>query len=326
MSEIALVSIIVPVYGVESYLQECVDSLLAQTYKSLEIILVDDQSPDRCGKICDYYAQQDPRVKVIHKKNGGAASARNAGLDAATGEYICFVDSDDLVSPNYIQYLLEHLTQENADIAVCGFSQFSKFESQLCEELEPVGKYNRNAYLLQFLKHWTCSLLWNKFYRREVVGDLRMVEGHRIDDEFFTYQVALHANKIVVFDECLYQYRLRASSVMRNVEAHESKIMLDRLEYMQQRYSHIKAQAPELETAFFVDMLDSFTRCWDCCLRFPSIKKRIRTWAKSSFFHIIQAPIPYKKKLVYIYKLFFCAAGNNPLHPQVSNASDDLFA
>ena len=325
MSENALVSIIVPVYGVEDYLAACVDSLLSQTYNRLEIILVDDASPDRCGEICDHYAMQDCRIKVIHKQNGGAASARNAGLDAATGDFICFVDSDDLVSPDYVQHLYDHLMCDGADIAVCGFSQFTRTGSQPCLQTEPVAVYERNEYLLEFLKHWTCSLLWNKIYRAETIGNLRMAEGHRIDDEFFTYQVVLNAKTIVVFEEPLYSYRLRASSVMQNLAAYEEKVMFDRLEYIQQRYAHIKTQAPELECAYFVDMLDSLTRYWGACQHLPNIQKIIVSCVKLKFIHIIQAKIPIKQKLTYLYKLFICSPGSNPLSTGDINVGDDLY-
>lgn len=325
MSESALVSIIVPVYSVEAYLPECIDSLLTQTYTNLEIILVDDESPDRCGEICDSYSQRDSRVKVIHKKNGGAASARNVGIEAAKGDYICFVDSDDVVLPEYIQHLYEHISQCGADIAVCSFVQFSKTKISQHKEMEPAGEYDRNAYLLQFLNSWTCSLLWNKIYRREIIGSLRMEEGHRIDDEFFTYQVVLAAKKVVVFHERLYQYRLRGSSVMRSVETYETCIMLDRIAYMQQRYVHVKAQAPELESVFFLDMLDSFTRYWAGCQNLPQVQHQIRSWANAHRIKILQTGMPAKRKLVYIYKLYCCAAGNCQLFDKNNDSSEELF-
>ena len=119
--EMPLVSVIVPVYKVESYLHRCVDCILAQTYANLEIILVDDGSPDNCGKICDEYAQKDKCIKVIHKKNGGLSDARNAGLDIAMGEYITFVDSDDWIHFQYVEILLNNLTKADVDISTCSF-------------------------------------------------------------------------------------------------------------------------------------------------------------------------------------------------------------
>ena len=326
MSEEARISIIVPVYAVEAYLSECIDSLLNQTYKNLEIILVDDESPDQCGSICDKYAKQDSRIKVIHKSNGGAASARNAGIDAATGNYICFVDSDDIVSPKYVQNLYMAIQQHDADIAVCSFAQFTKNKIHFFVELEPVGCYSRCEYLLQFLKHWSCSLLWNKIYRKEVIGSIRMEEGHRIDDEFFTYQIVLNARKIVVCDELLYQYRLRASSVMRNIQAHEADLMQDRIDFLIQRYTHICNQLPELEQAFFIDMLDTFARYWGSCKHLPQIQHEIRAWAKKHIANMITTSLPFKIKLMYIYRLFFCAPGTGSLFAQEGYNEADLFS
>lgn len=115
-----LVSVIVPVYKVEDYLDKCVKSIVAQTYENLEIILVDDGSPDNCPSMCDSWAQKDSRIKVIHKENGGVSSARNSALDAAAGDYICFVDSDDFIEPNAVGYMLENIG--DADVIQCSFS------------------------------------------------------------------------------------------------------------------------------------------------------------------------------------------------------------
>ena len=121
-----LVSVIVPIYKVEKYLGKCVDSIINQTYKNLEIILVDDGSPDNSGKICDEYAKKDNRIKVIHKENGGLSSARNAGLDVATGEFIAFVDSDDRIHLDFVEKLYRAIKEENADIASCYVESFIK--------------------------------------------------------------------------------------------------------------------------------------------------------------------------------------------------------
>ena len=113
------ISVVVPIYKVESYLKECMDSILAQSYKNLEIIFVDDGSPDNCPQLCDQYAAYDNRVKVIHKVNGGLSDARNAGIGCATGDYITFVDSDDFIKKNMIEYLFNKLHEYDADIAFC---------------------------------------------------------------------------------------------------------------------------------------------------------------------------------------------------------------
>ena len=121
-----LISIIVPVYGVEAYIVECIESLINQSYKNIEILLIDDQSPDKCPEICEKYAEIDKRIKVIHKENGGAGSARNVGLRNYRGEYVCFVDGDDYVDENYIQVLYDAISKNNADIAVIDYEYLYK--------------------------------------------------------------------------------------------------------------------------------------------------------------------------------------------------------
>ena len=155
-----LVSMIIPVYGVEAYLGECLETVLNQTYKNLEIILIDDESPDRCPEICDQYAQKDERIKVIHQKNGGAANARNHGLDMATGEYICFIDSDDKIENNYVEKLLGAIKENKAEVVVCSFKQWYKDKTQDSEGFEN-KEYSSKDYIRKFLSDWTCGLIWN---------------------------------------------------------------------------------------------------------------------------------------------------------------------
>ncbi len=320
-----LVSVIVPVYRVAQYLPECIESVLRQTYRNLELILVDDGSPDRCGEICDAYSARDSRVKVIHKPNGGAASARNAGLDAAQGSYICFVDSDDAVSPDYVSQLMERLISARADIAVCGFHWYTKAGMEPCGECEPPGSYGREDYLRQFLKNWTCALLWNKLFRREVIGALRMEEGHRIDDEFFTYQVVLRAEKIVVFDSMLYQYRLRRSSVMQETASGSAGLLMDRIAYLRQRYEHIRAQAPELENAFFADLLDSYARYRSMCAGIPRARAEIRSWTWRNLGRILGSSLGLKEKLIYLNALILRPAGHQPAEDRILSDADTVF-
>lgn len=309
MESSSLVSIIVPVYNVEAYLPACIDSLLAQTYKNIEIFLVDDGSPDRCPAICDEYAASDLRVRVIHKENGGAASARNVGLDMSKGDYICFVDSDDLVHSDYIEKLISELQAATADIAVCGFTKMTKLDETVCTDREKAGIYTGNEYVEQFLAHWTCSLLWNKIFRRESIGTIYMEEGHCIDDEFFTYQVVLNCKSVVVFDTPLYRYRLRSSSIMKGARENSERIYLDRIDYMQKRYEKVSATVPALQAKFFCDLTDSFVRYWLFCKEMPAAEREIRQWAKHNVFMILKADIVVTQKLSYLYALFLRKAG-----------------
>ena len=272
---VKLVSVILPVYGVEKYLPECVDSLLAQSYQNLEIILVDDASPDGCPAICDSYAAKDRRVRVIHKENGGAASARNAGLDAARGEAVCFVDSDDTVEPQYVELLLDALG--HGDMAMCGF--FLRSRSGSKEEAICPGSYDREGFLRRFLEDWSCSSVCNKIFRRSAIGNLRMAEGHRVDDEFFTYRVALNCRKVTVTDSPLYRYRLRRSSVMQDDGAAKQRMMLDRIAYVTERYETVAAAVPALKKAYFADAAETLARYWLHSLNMPRAQKRLRAWA-----------------------------------------------
>lgn len=312
VDDIKLVSIIVPIYGVEAYLSECVESLLTQTYADLEILLVDDSSPDDCPGICDRYAQQDPRVKVIHKPNGGAASARNAGLEVATGDYICFVDADDVPRKDYVQHLLTAAVETDADIAVCGYYDLTKKGSRIMPTQKP-GLYTQVDYLKLFLTDWSCALLWNKIYRRDVIGSLRMAEGHKIDDEFFTYRIVMNSRKIVVTDIPLYDYRIRRSSVMHDAGVNGQRIMLDRIEYTAIRYKDVAQRYPELEPAFFAAAVDSMTRYWRGSYDMPKAKTRVRSWVNGHIKNLLKSQLSFKMRLVYLYHLYIKKPKGQPV-------------
>ena len=160
------ISVIVPVYNVEKYLSQCADSILSQDYSDLEVIFIDDGSTDASGQICDQYAEKDPRVRVIHQKNGGAAAAKNAGLRMASGKYLSFVDSDDYLEPNVYGGLVRTLLDTGADVVQGSFREIyrNRAEEQRVSE-ETLEGYE---YLLRFPKDFSCALLWNKLYRREL--------------------------------------------------------------------------------------------------------------------------------------------------------------
>ena len=153
------VTIVVPVYNVYDYLRACVDSILNQTYKKYEIILVDDGSPDQSSVLCDEYASSYENISAIHQKNGGAANARNHGLDMATGEYICFIDSDDKIENNYVEKLLGAIKENKAEVVVCSFKQWYKDKTQDSEGFEN-KEYSSKDYIRKFLSDWT-KKLWS---------------------------------------------------------------------------------------------------------------------------------------------------------------------
>ena len=214
--EKGLISIIVPIYNVEKYLKQCLYSVCNQSYKNLEIILVDDGSPDNCGRICDNYAKSDDRIKVIHKENGGLSSARNAGLDVAKGEYISFIDSDDYIALNFIEKLYTLCIKNNADISEC---EFVKFENEINVEKSNVNNYIytpkeilEQMYSEKYLK---TVVVWNKLYKKYIYNDLRFPLGKINEDEFCTYKAIYNCKtKIAVTEEPLYYYRYNKESIM----------------------------------------------------------------------------------------------------------------
>lgn len=211
-----LISVIVPVYNVEPYLKECLDSIINQTYKNLEIILIDDGSLDNCGKICDEYAKKDNRIKVIHKENGGLSSARNAGLDIAEGEYISFIDSDDYVAENFIETLYKLCVENDCDISECDFLKFEN-DVVIQEKITEIQCYTSNEvqhkiYSEEYVK---TIVVWNKLYKKYLYENMRFPLGKINEDEFITYKVLYNCkSNIAVTNEQLYYYRYNAQSIM----------------------------------------------------------------------------------------------------------------
>lgn len=219
-----LVSIIVPVYQVKEYVGECVESLLAQTYTNLEILLVDDGSTDGSGEICDEYACRDNRVRVIHQENQGVSAARNIGLDQATGEYVAFVDSDDAVLPEYIEVLYDLTDRYQADIAACAFVR-GKIEELKCRDAGS-GRRVKEICMTseQMLRQWHGkykkweTIVCNKLYRKGILdgkgstAKVRFLVGRRYEDVLISHLVVANADKIALTPRQLYLYRTRQDS------------------------------------------------------------------------------------------------------------------
>lgn len=249
-----LISVIMPVYNVERYLSQSIESVLNQDYRNLELILIDDGSPDGSGAICDVYAAKDSRVRVIHQENGGAAAAKNAGLKIAAGTYLSFVDSDDYLEPNVYGYMVRTLQEHEADAVQFSFRDVytNREEPQL---LTPCVM-NGSEYLARFAKDWTCPLLWNKLYKRCLFEGVFFEEGHKIDDEYFTYRGFLNPSRVVYDDVIIYNYRKRASSVMSSPKAGEQRI-LDCIDSIAKRREMVVARWPQLRRIFDENYLDA---------------------------------------------------------------------
>ena len=209
------ISIIVPCYNVEQYLSKCIDSILNQTYQNFEVWLVDDGSPDRCGEICDEYAKKDARIKVIHKKNGGLADARNVALDVITGEYVVCVDSDDYISPTHIEGLYHLIEKYGADVSVNTFCPFYEGASP-----NPSPKSAKDWVLdglhateMMFYQEHFDTTAWGKMYKASLFDGIRYPKGLLFEDLPTTYRLLLKANKVVFNDEQSYFYLLRSNSI-----------------------------------------------------------------------------------------------------------------
>lgn len=217
-----LISIIVPVYKVEQFLVNCIDSILAQTYRNIEIVLVDDGSPDTCGEICDEYTRLDSRVQVLHKENGGLSDARNAGLKVANGEYVTFIDSDDVVDTQFVERLYESIKRNNADIAICEYVHVEEDYGEIPSIIIPQineSIYSNDDMLTKLYHHEEHGLefvAWGKLYRKTLFdnNDIKYPVGKIHEDLFTTYKLVYYSNKITYLRENLYCYRNRQGSIM----------------------------------------------------------------------------------------------------------------
>lgn len=291
-----LISIIVPIYNVEAYLKECVDSILNQSYRNLEIILVNDGSPDNCGNICDEYAKLDSRIIVIHKTNGGLSDARNAGLDIANGDYIAFVDSDDVLHPYYINELFDAIG--NADMAFCNFHPFKNDISEIPElDLNTNSTTYSGDFLLANIHVFNVPLLiiaWNKLSKKNIWNGLRFPVARIHEDEFIIHHLLDRCKNIVFLALPLYFYRQRDESIM-NIKQKSIKSLTDRFDaiddrinfFKQKNYSHLIGPAYQLKRSFFLNV---------------DIDNRLNLWKEYTFFSILNDSISFKLKFKLLLK------------------------
>ena len=237
------ISVIVPVFKVEQYLDRCIESIVNQNYDNLEVILVDDGSPDRCPQICDKWALKDTRILVIHKNNGGLSDARNAGLDISTGDYISFIDGDDWILPGMYRAMTDAIENEKADICAC--SILSCYPNK---EIKWGGKSYRagdSREMLDLLYSDSgfpvCAM--NKLYKKELWNNFRFPVGKICEDAFTTYLLIHKADRIVQIAEAYYCYRIRPNSIMTSAFSHKS---MDEEEAWKKNYEFIKVNYPDL--------------------------------------------------------------------------------
>ena len=234
-----LISVIVPVYKVEKYLNQCVESIISQTYENLEIILIDDGSPDTCPAMCDDWVSKDHRIQVIHKKNGGLSDARNVGLTVARGELFCFIDSDDWIEIEFFLSLYNAISENNADIAECATVYETEDGNLLrvrVEAAESLIEY-KEALRRLILEDGVYQTVWNKLYRREIVNGINFEVGKYNEDDFWTYKVLDKARNLATVKAPLYHYLQRSTSIigrgynLRRLDGLEARFQ--RMRYLQ---------------------------------------------------------------------------------------------
>ena len=296
-----LISVIVPVYKVEKYLNRCVDSILNQTYTNLEVILVDDGSPDSCPAICDEYAKKDKRVKVIHKANGGLSDARNKGLDIAEGKYIAFVDSDDWVEDNYVQNMYNAITDNNADMVICNYQKVD--ENNVVFEISTLDKavYNdSNKFDLLFgLNSLPTIVAWNKLYAKHVFDSIRYPYGKINEDEFVVYDVINLCHTIATIPDILHNYFIRQGSIMNTAKPNEK--MLHPLEALKDRLN--KCKNTKYENLATLQYLYCFVYTYAKVYNDKTLRAKVFSLFKQEYY--LTKNLQLKNKLKYLaFRLF----------------------
>lgn len=250
------ISVIIPIYKVEKYLEKCIQSVINQTYTNLQIILVDDGSPDNCGKICDEYSKKDSRIEVIHKANGGISDARNVGISKANGKYITFVDPDDYILKNMYEILYENLIKNNADISICKYKYIKETEKiDYKLDTNNVVVMNKMQAMKELLINKTITNhLWNKLYKKETFDNIQFPTGKKYEDLYVMYLLFEKSSKIVYQDTTKYIYINREQSILHNKNPN---MIQDYINCINNRYMYLSNKYEELEKELNYNLLFS---------------------------------------------------------------------
>lgn len=221
-----LISVVIPVYNVENYLSRCIESVLGQTYKNFELILIDDGSKDNCGKICDKYQKEDSRIIVIHKENGGLSDARNCGVSESKGKYITFIDSDDYVERDYLEVLYNAIIMEDSDISICSYQAVYE-NGKILKQKENFKRILSSKEALEEILYQTNFNVsaWAKLYKANLFEDIKYPKGKIFEDAFTTYKLIEKSKKISVNLKICYNYMIRGNSIL-TTSFNKKKIML----------------------------------------------------------------------------------------------------
>lgn len=270
-----LISVILPIYKVEKYLKKCIESILTQTYKNLDIILVDDGSPDKCGEIIEEFRKKDKRIRTIHQNNGGLSAARNNGIKIANGKYIVCIDSDDWIEKDMIEVLYKNIVNTNSDISICEFIEEDEYGKILSNK-----KYNNE--IIEFSSIEALRSLikqdiltnhaWNKLYKKNLFDEIEYPKGQLMEDVSTTYKLFEKANKIVYQNTVLYHYIQRGTSILGNIS--EKRIndqelaFFDRNKYLMKKYPKLKMEIEldnlyNVKTLYYLAIMGGYKRLYD---------------------------------------------------------------
>lgn len=243
MSDRPEISVIIPVYNVEPYVEQCVKSITDQSFKKIEIILVDDGSPDSCPGICDRLAESDPRIRVIHNPHLGLAAARNTGIDAAAGKYLMFADSDDFTAPGFLDIPLRAAQKTGADIVIFQFAAADIDGRPLPSKRKKIqpAAIDRTRALCMLAEEKLQDYAWDKLYRRELFDTIRYPDGERWEDQATTYRLIDKASRLIILPDILYYYRTRPGSLIHEDLRTAFEIMAD---HRNQEYEYLMLHCP----------------------------------------------------------------------------------
>ena len=307
-----LISIVVPAYNVEKYIEKCVDSLINQTYKNIEIILVDDGSTDKTGKICDKYLKKDKRIKVIHKENGGLSDARNCGIASAKGKYILTIDSDDYVDYEITKFLYNNLKKSNADISTCLPQNFYENENKDLKD----NSQNKSITLeteqaletLMYGKNITVSA-WGKLYKKELFKDVKYPKGKIYEDVATTYLLFSKSKRVSINTKKMYYYLIRKGSIM-NTKFNKKR--MDSLYFAEEETNFIKKNFPNIiNSAINKEFMEAIYIIKEIPLRkeYSNELKKLSNVLKKYRMIIIKDKKSTKRTKIYSYFSFFGIIG-----------------
>lgn len=298
-----LISVILPIYNVEKYIDRCLNSVLRQTYTNIEIILVDDGSTDNCQKICDEYAKNDNRIKVIHKKNGGLSDARNAGIKIAKGKYITLIDSDDYVENDYVEFLYSLIKESNAEISICSHTVLYENGTKLEKATHENSILDPKTTLKRILYDDGIDLsAWAKMYKKELFDTVQYPKGRLFEDAATTYLLIDQCDKIAIGSESKYYYIIRSNSITTKSFSPKKMQLIDSTkemcEYVKDKYPDLEKAADRRLMYAYLSTLSQLANSKD---KYPKEQKELMKYIKENRKRILKDKYITKRDRLGLY-------------------------